>query len=60
MKEKILLGTYTRRKSEGIYSLVLDTKTKRYQGTHQHPPHNTRGRADIKKALIRQQMSDSG
>lgn len=26
MQEKILLGTYTRRKSKGIYSIVLDTK----------------------------------
>ncbi|MHC5249888.1 lactonase family protein [Enterococcus sp. LJL90] len=27
MKKKILLGTYTRRVSEGIYSIVLDTET---------------------------------
>jgi 6-phosphogluconolactonase len=28
MLEKILLGTYTRRKSEGIYSITLDTEKK--------------------------------
>lgn len=32
MKEKMLLGTYTRRQSEGIYSLILDTDTKTLEG----------------------------
>lgn len=31
MKEKMLLGTYTRRKSEGVYSLTLDTDTKKLE-----------------------------
>ncbi len=29
MRQKMLLGTYTRRESEGIYSLTLDTEKKR-------------------------------
>ena len=28
MRQKMLLGTYTRRESEGIYSLTLDTEKK--------------------------------
>ena len=28
MRQKMFLGTYTRRESEGIYSLTLDTEKK--------------------------------
>jgi 6-phosphogluconolactonase len=31
MSEKILLGTYTRRKSEGLYSIELNTETKQLE-----------------------------
>ena len=32
MIEKMLLGTYTRRESEGVYSLALDTEKKELTG----------------------------